>query len=405
MLATFTSLAFAAAVIGAAPDELTGRVTDANDSPISQATVAIIKAAPSEGTGTIAETDYPDCVKTTKTDVDGNFRFADLQDGLKFQLIASKLGHLPTKTEFVAGGGENVSIQLTDVDLDLPNNRKLTARVVDEEGNAVVGAQVYPFGGKTDRRRWWGPMQNLDQIAVTDEHGRFHMTSSEPMLGMDVKVYARGFVPLKSDLLELTGMEHTIRMKRGAAVSGVLQLDGKPVANQVLGIVQCDRGHATFVGRQKISTAEDGTFKFSNLPPNYEMALYSLCDPSFPAPVLKTIKFRTPANGKTTDLGVRSMMWGLSITGKIETPNESEIPKGARLTFGRDPAWDSVQVPIQTDGTFVATALPPEVYRITVRIHGLDVDQQKLNYQMIGENRFGLRLRSDLQLSIPMVQP
>ena len=99
------------------------------------------------------------------------------------------------------------------------------------------------------------------------------------------------------------------------------------------------------------------------------------------------------------------MMWGLSITGKIETPNESEIPKGARLTFGRDPAWDSVQVPIQTDGTFVATALPPEVYRITVRIHGLDVDQQKLNYQMIGENRFGLRLRSDLQLSIPMVQP
>lgn len=398
-----TSLCLVLTTSMAAAPQLSGRVTDERGRPVPDAAVAIIKAAPLSGTGTMAATAYPDCEKRIRTDHDGRFQIGELGENLKFQLLVSKLGMLPTKTDYLSTDEQNISLRLASINLNVPNNRKLTARVVDEQGDAIVGAQVYPFGGKTDRRRWWGPMPDLDQIAVTDDEGRFFMTSLSPMLGIDVKVYARGFVPLNSDLMELNGNEHVLRLQRGATVAGQIQWDGRPVMGHLLGIVQQDRGHKTFIRESRLVTAKDGAFRFNNLPPNQELVLYSYCDPNFPASVLKTTKFRTPKNGQEKDLGKISLVWGLSISGIVEAPAGFPIPKGSELRLSRDPAWDSVNVPIQDDGSFIATALPPEVYKISVRVRGMDVDSQKLNYQMLGQNRFGLRLRKDVSLSIPLV--
>ncbi len=76
-----------------AASELSGRVVDFQNRPLTEATVLVNTAAPRQGVAVFCPSCYVDCGKRTTTDDDGRFTFSDLDPSLVFDLVATAEGH------------------------------------------------------------------------------------------------------------------------------------------------------------------------------------------------------------------------------------------------------------------------------------------------------------------------
>jgi hypothetical protein len=298
-------------------------------------------------------------------------------------------------TDFVDPSKQKVALKLEAMPNDLPPDRMLRGRVLNEAGRPVAGALVAPTGAKTSNRRWWGALPGVDAASVSDDDGRFIITSSEPKLGLDLGVNAPGFAIQLVELLALDGKEHEIRLQRGVTVVGSLMSNNKPVAGRAIGIVQRDRGSDKFVGETTLATDEQGLFVFPNLQPNDTYVLYTLCRGNIDEPALKIRTIETGKNNSETDVGELTLIPGSTLAGRVELPAGAVLPADAKIRISRDLAWDWCDAVIASDGTFAIQGLPPEVLTVGVTIAGFTVDDSRLHFQSVGENRFALRLRED----------
>ena len=99
-----------------------------------------------------------------------------------------------------------------------------------------------------------------------------------------------------------------------------------------------------------------------------------------------------------------SVISPLTLTGQIKFPAGISLAPDAKLTLGREPAWDLIAVPIAEDGRFMFAGLPPETYTIHIANGGVSLDPSKLPYQILDDNSFGLRLTKSIDdLAIPVV--
>lgn len=405
-MANVVVLWFAVMTGAAEAGELHGRVVDVQGAPLAGAVVDIYTAKPRVGLATTCPSCYRDCAKSTKTDAEGKFSIGDLDPNLLFRVLVFAAGRRAQVTPLVDPAEKAMEVKLEAIPADLPNDRMIRGRVLDERGKALAGAIVWPTGAKTHEKRWWGSLPGVDDAAVTDADGRFILTSKDSKLGLDLAASAPGFARFPAQLYNLDGSEHEIRMRFGANVSGRLLFEGKPVANRALGIVQCDRTHQNFVGELTLATGADGSFLFANLQTEQEYALYSLCDSDRELPVLKTIKLTTGSDGAIASLGDLSLIPGRTLTGRVEFPDGAAIPKGAKVRVDRSVAWDWCEVPIGADGVYAVRNLPPEVYSVSVIAPGFVLDPSRLRYQITSPTGFAFRLRSSSenrqQIDIPM---
>jgi hypothetical protein len=318
-----------------------------------------------------------------------------LDSALLFRVLVIAPGKRAVVTDFVDPSKQELSLKLEAMPTDVPPDRMLRGRVLNEAGRPVAGALIAPTGAKTSAKRWWGTLPGVDAASVTDDEGRFVITSSEPKLGLDLEAIAPGFAIQLVELLALDGKEHEIRLQRGATVVGSLMSNDKPVAGRAIGIVQRDRGSGKFVGETTLATDEHGQFAFPNLQPNDTYVLYTLCRGDVDEPALKIRTLETGKNNSETDVGDLTLIAGSTLAGRVELPSGAVLPADAKIRIGRDMAWDWCDALIASDGTFAIQGLPPEVLTIGVTIAGFTVDNSRLRFQSVGENRFALRLRED----------
>ena len=92
-----------------------------------------------------------------------------------------------------------LDVKLNKIDADVPDDQKMTGRIVDEKGQPVVGAQVWITGAKQGGRKWWGRVRNTDKVAFSDENGQFLLTSSVPYEQWQLTVNARRFAKLEAE--------------------------------------------------------------------------------------------------------------------------------------------------------------------------------------------------------------
>jgi hypothetical protein len=70
----------------------------------------------------------------------------------------------------------------------------------------------------------------------------------------------------------------------------------------------------------------------------------------------------------------------------------------------RDPAWDLISVPVESDGKFAIDGLPPETYAIKFAAKEFEIDGKGVPYQLLGPQSLGLRLRESVEdLHIPLI--
>jgi hypothetical protein len=375
------------------PGTLTGRVAGEAGMPIAGARVQLSTARPRVGLPTTCPSCYRDCAKSARTDDDGRFSIAELDPVLLFRVLVMAPGRRAVLTELIDPAATELDVKLIPLPGGLPNDRMLQGRVLDEGGQPLAGAVVWPTGAKTHEKRWWGALPGVDEAAITDAEGRFVVTSQDVKLGLDLKATAPGYATFPAQLFDLDGREHEIRLRRGAHVSGRLVYQGQPVRRRDIGMVQRDRSVPQFVGETTLASDDDGRFLFLNLQPEQPYVLYSLCGAA-DLPVLKTLTVTTGDDNNTVDLGDVLLTDGLTLAGRVELPTGAAMPDNAKLRLSRDPAWDWCEVSLTDGGTFEIRGLPPEVYSVSIIAPGFELDASRMRYQVTGAHDFGLRLRA-----------
>lgn len=196
----------------------------------------------------------------------GLFRFPQVAAGMH-ELVARVPGHQPLVVPGieVAEGGE--------VDLgrlDLRPEAVLDGRVLDAEGEPIVGAKV------TVEQAWIGfrspSLGNRGREVVSDEQGRFRLGGLSEGTPLGVRTEAEGFVSAaRHDVLLPRDEPLEIRLGRGGTVFGqVVDAAGEPLAGARLE-VRIDR---TADARRRSTstwhsaggeTGEDGRFEIAGV--------------------------------------------------------------------------------------------------------------------------------------------
>jgi hypothetical protein len=149
-----------AATLGAAEPgrpTLSGFVRNAEGKPIQGALVFVSTARPRQGTSTTCPSCYLDCRKRATTRADGAFEISSLDPSLLFQVGAAADGYVATFARDVDPSAGRLGLSLVP-EPEAPSSPRqlMRGRIVDADGQPVVGALVDPIGYRLDgdgRRR------------------------------------------------------------------------------------------------------------------------------------------------------------------------------------------------------------------------------------------------------------
>jgi hypothetical protein len=324
---------------------------------------------------------------------------------LLFHVLVMAPGRRSQLTDWIDPRTTDLDVRLELVPRDLPATQMLTGIVLDDQGNPLPGAVVSPVGAKTAEKRWWGQLPGVDEASVTDSDGKFVITSKEPKLGLDLRVSAPGFAEFPSRFFDLDGRTYELRMKLGVGAVGKLTFEGEPVANKSIGIVQQDRSSQTFVGERVLATDQSGSFQFTDLQPNEDYVLYTLCEGNQSRDESKVLAgtqlilqkkvIKTGNAGGLLQLGELQLEAGQTLAGRVTFPSGAKPAEEVKVRLSRDPAWDWIEMKVEANGEFRFSGLPPEVYTVSVHAVGFAIDPFNFKYQMTGDTQFGMRLRRD----------
>src|SRR5208282_4982056 len=92
-------------------------------------------------------------------------------------------------------------------------------------------------------------------------------------------------------------------MTEGAALTGRVLRDGKPLAGVSVGVSAVDRTAGNYLGHFEIGTGERGNFAFANLPPDADFQIYTLMGTMEKFGAVPPRQIRTGKDGETTDAG------------------------------------------------------------------------------------------------------
>ena len=170
-------------------------------------------------------------------------------------------------------------------------------------------------------------------------------------------------------------------------------------------VVQLERaaGHH-FIKAVGATTDSDGRFAFDHLPAGEDYAIFTLVGEGAQKLVLTTKRFKAHGDRQERNLGDLQVIGALRLAGRLEAPAGQTLPADSRIMLVRDPAWDLISVPVESNGKFTVDGLPPETFAIRIASKGFEIDGKGIAYQLLGPQSLGLRLHESVEdLHIPLV--
>ena len=251
---------------------------------------------------------------------------------------------------------------------NLAPDHVLLGRIVDAQGRPVENAVVSLDGLRQGHTTHGNPPEGTDPLAITDARGEFFLSSREAFDAMNLEVEGRRFARKKFGDLRGGPSRHTLAITEGAALSGRVLKDGKPLKGVAVGVVSKDRSIENFTGDFVIGTMDDGRFLFSNLPPGRAYYFYGIMSSFTNSGALPTAPVVLAGDGSTHQLGDVNVVPGLRLAGQVRLADGAPLPPYTRLSVSGEQAWDVLVVDLGPDGRFDVSNLPPGSYNISSRI-------------------------------------
>ena len=351
--------------------DLVGIVKSTDGRTLTNASVFILTAGPRLGVGTLCPSCYADCRKSARPTGDGRFTIPSVSGSLLFRVMVVAPGFAPgffPRTDPRTGPLDVVLSPRTANHLPA---RTILGRVIDAQGRpipqAVVSVETTKIGEGTSSQ----PPEGTDPVAITDEAGDFALGSAGAFDGMGLSIEAKTKAPGQFSMVRPGRERRTFVLTEGASIVGRVVSAGQTVSNVVVGACGADRSMGHFVGSYTIATGAEGQFALTGLPPNHEYFVYGCMESLGRWGTLPLKKVRVGADGATLDLGDLALRPGYRLAGRVKLSNRDTLPKGTRLSVGRENAWDSRTITLEADGRFDLANLPPgETLSLWTRVAG-----------------------------------
>ena len=313
---------------------------------------ALVRAAPHMGRGLI---------KSTVSDEEGRFAFADLPQGA-YVLSAQRPGYLPTNLGQRRQDGPGTPIELAEGEtrdkIAIPMSRGgvIVGRVVDDYGDPVTGVRVHVVphagfrpGARTDDRglyRIYGLtpgdyvvqaqvtfMAHVGSFAKAGPVSTFFPSTTDMRAAQRVKV--RGGE-------ETSGVNITLVTARLADITGrAVNSRGGPMPGATVNLVQ-------HLGRTSSSMANstvkpDGTFQIRAVPPGEYGVEINYPPHVGPGEVQEKARARVQVDGETIDDLLLVGERGATVRGRVVTDTGEPLPiKHTQLAVMMQRAPDEV---------------------------------------------------------------
>ncbi len=363
-----------ASAAGRARLGLAGRVRTSDGQPVAGALVFVSTARPRVGPSVTCPSCYLDCRKRARTDGRGAFALAGLDPSLVFTVGVAADGYAARFARNVDPAAGPLDVVL-EAHAPLPGDprRVVRARVVDGEGEPLVGALVEPIGHQTGRpsggsfSQHFGPF-GVDPV-VAGADGRFALGFTVDADAILVQIEARD-VATKIVAVATGRREEVLRLGSGRTVGGRLVRDGRPVAGAVVAAVQVERSATGFVGERTAETDRHGRFVLEHLPPAEPLVFYGKIEGLGAQGAVAERTLASAADGAVLDLGEVAVDPGLVLSGRVTTANGQPLPPHARIRVQRRAAWDWLEADLAADGRFALGPLPREIVEVSVDAPG-----------------------------------
>lgn len=288
---------------------------------------------------------------------------------------------------------------------NLPPNHVLLGRLEDDRGkpveNSVVSLDSIRQGNTTHGR----PPEGTDPLAVTDARGDFFLSSREAFDGMNLEVEARAFARKKFNDLRGGPKRHTFTVTEGAALTGRVLSNGKPLKGVALGMVSQDRSPDKFTGDFVIGTMDDGRFLFSNLPEDRQYYFYGIMSSFTNHGALTARLVKAGHNGSTKELGDLSVVPGVRLAGQVKLADGSALPPHTRLSVSGEAAWDVLVAELGADGRFDLRNIPPGTYNVSSRVKGYRLAETNASFDPLNPFRLIGQLQPDKTNLAVLLEP
>ena len=295
-----------------------------------------------------------------------------MSESLIFRLLVTAKGFNPSFADSVDPLREAVEIRLRRADAP-DRRRQISGRVVDPIGRPVRGATVTAIGWHTKERSVFGVLPLLAPIAITNDRGRFVLTTRQVGSGADqylIKIRARGLAPRIFDGVRV-GKQTTLRLNYGVSVRGRLLHHGEPLSGVLVGLVQANRSAASFLGEETIGTDSEGQFAFTNVAASDSYLVYGKMSSLARVGAVEARGIRVGLEGSTQNVEPMEVSQGHQLRGRVVVAGGGVPPPGGRVLVARWGAWDFVVSPLDSSGQFEATGIPAESVEVAIRVPGL----------------------------------
>jgi beta-lactamase regulating signal transducer with metallopeptidase domain/uncharacterized GH25 family protein len=367
-LATLTGAQTKKPLESSRPD-LTGTVRMSDGQP-AKATVFIFTAGPRVGTSPFCPSCYPDCTKSAKTDRQGRFKIESLDPQLIFRVLVIGKGCAPSSITHVDPAVKPIDVTLQPVRQGIGPDRQIRGRVADARGKPVADAVVNIRGVTRASGTQFGGNKDVDQLAVTDDDGKFVINAEDKFDAIGVDVEAHGFAKGVFQSLATGGEIHELKLTEGATVKGRLVKEGQPLAGVDICISDDDRRAEAYAGNFSVGTDKDGRFAFINVPPDRDYVVTATMDSLGPRGFTPGAQVRTGGDGSIADAGDVKVFRGFTVAGKIRLTDGQPIPLKTEVMLSRPEAWDASHCVADGQGNFRFVGVPRGTITLSARIKG-----------------------------------
>lgn len=361
---------------------LAATITVISDSgkPVPNAHVYVYTARPKIGAASICPSCYKDCGKHGSVNANGQYELPSVDPALYFNLLAVADGFEPAFANDVDPQSRGAKITLRPRPA---NVLAVRGTVVDPHGKPVVGALVSPNALHMSKNStMFGRLPGVDPLAVTDEKGTFQLVVERADRNVDLKIRGRGLAPKIEENIA-PDVPVKIQLTNGAAISGRVMSNGKPLANVPIGFVQRSHASRSFLGEEQIATDRDGRFLITGIGPNDDYVVYGKMSGLAPSAIAAK-PIHVGGDDSRNDAGTLVAEKGHRIHGCVSPPSGRKLPPHTKILLSRNEAWDSQEAEVGEDGSFEFRGVPGETVELGLRGLSMEVtvdrDLDQLEY-------------------------